>query len=97
MAEAAELSTQALAGLRRNLGEAHASPLIALRVHGRILAAQGDLAGAADALRASLAGLCSTGEDDDEARKSARELAVVLRALGDEAGAAEADAEAATV
>ncbi len=96
MAEAALLADEAFAGLRRNLGEAHASPLIALRVRGRVLAAQGGLAGAAAACRASrrasLDGLRATGDDDDEARKSARELAAVLRAQGDEAGAAAVEA-----
>ena len=67
--------------------------LKALRVHGRVLAAQGDNVGAAEALHASLAGLRAIG-NGAEARKSARELAAVLRALGDEAGAAEAEAEA---
>ena len=95
VAEASLLAEEALAGLRRNLGEAHASSLIALHVNGRVLAAQGELAGAATAFRASLEGLRATGEDDGEARKSARELAAVLRAQGDKAGAAEVEASVA--
>ena len=65
-------------------------------MRGRVLAAQGDLAGAAAACRASLDGLRATGKDGDEARKSARELAAVLRAQGDEAGAAAVEAAAAS-
>ncbi len=93
VSEAALLVDESLVGLRRNLGEAHASPLIAMRVRGRVLAAQGDLAGADAAFRASLDGLRALGKDVvDEVAKSARELAAVLRAKGDEAGAAEVEA-----
>jgi hypothetical protein len=60
-----------------------------------MVAAQGNLADAAAALHASLAAQRATGDDDYEAAKSARELAFVLRAQGNEAGAAaEAEAEA---
>ena len=89
LAEAAALEAEALAGLRRALGGAHANTLQALRVHGCVLAAQGDAAGAVEALRASIAGLRAIG-NAAEARKSARKLAASLRALGDEAGAAAA-------
>ena len=92
LAEAAALDAEALAGLRGKLGEAHLYTLGALRVHGRVLAAQGDHAGAAEALRASLAGLRTIG-NAAEARKSARELAAALLVLGDEAGAAEAESQ----
>jgi hypothetical protein len=60
-----------------------------------VLAAQGDLAGAATALRASLMGLRKPEanlQDLGELSKSARELAAALRAQGDEAGALEAEA-----
>ena len=90
--EAALFANEALAGLRRKLGKGHALTLISLRMRGRVLAAQGDLPGAAAALRASLDGLRATGEDDSEARESARELAAVLRSQGDEAGAAAVEA-----
>ena len=60
-------------------------------MRGRVRAAQGDLAGAEADLRASLEGLRRTGKDDDEARKSARERARVLRLRGNEAGAAAVD------
>ena len=82
---------EALESLRRSLSGAHSSPLIALRARGRVLAAQGDRAGAAAAFRASIDGLRATGEHM-EANVSARELADVLRAQGDEAGAAAAEA-----
>ena len=96
VAEAALLADEMLAGLRRNFyWEGHSMPLIALRVRGRVLAAQGDLAGAAAVLRASFDGLRATGKDDYEARKSARELAAVLRAQGDEVGAAAVEASVA--
>jgi hypothetical protein len=49
--------------------------------------------GATAALRASLDGF--RAQNAVEARKSARELAVVLRAQGDAAGAAEAEASVA--
>jgi len=62
-------------------------------VHGRVLAAQGDLTGATAALHASLDGLRAFNAV--EARESARELASVLRAQGDEAGAVEAEASVA--
>jgi hypothetical protein len=64
-------------------------------VRGRVLAAQGDLAGAAAACRASLDGLRAAGYYADEVTKSARELATGLRAQGDAAGAAEAEASVA--
>jgi len=95
VAKAALLADEALAGLRRRNGEAPMSSLNAMRVRGRVLAAQGNLAGAAAAIRAALDGLRATGEGDEEARKSARELAVVLRAKGDEAGAAAVEASVA--
>ncbi len=97
VAEAAPLANEALAGLRRNLGEAHASTLVALRVRGRVLTAQGDLAGAADALRASLDGfkIAAVGDAAEQAAKSARELAAVLHAQGNEAGAAAVEASVA--
>jgi hypothetical protein len=75
------LADEALAGFRRTLGEAHADTLAAVRVRGRALAAQGDLAGAAAVLRAPLDRLRATNAV--EARKLARELAAVLRAQGD--------------
>ena len=53
--------------------------------------AQGDLAGAEADVRASLEGLRRT-TFKDEMRKSALELARVLRLRGDEAGAAAIDA-----
>jgi tetratricopeptide (TPR) repeat protein len=90
LAEAALLDAEALAGLRGAMGEAHLDTLKALRVHGRVLSAQGDLAGATAALRASLDGF--RAQNAVEARKSARELAAVLRAHGDAAGADEAEA-----
>jgi hypothetical protein len=62
-------------------------------VRGRALAAQGDLAGAAALLRAPLDRLRATNAV--EARKLARELAAVLRAQGDAAGAAVAEASVA--
>lgn len=80
LVEAAAHSTEALAGSRSLLGEKHAGTLKALRVRGRVLAAHGDLAGAADACRASLDGLRIT--NTVEARRSARELAAVLSAQG---------------
>ena len=52
VAEAALLADEALAGLRRNLGESHLTTLVALRIRGRVHAAQGDFAGAAAAFRA---------------------------------------------
>ena len=64
------------------------------RKHSIIIVGTG-LAGASAALQASLDGLRATGEDDEEAAKSARELAIVLRAQGDEAGAAAAEASVA--
>ena len=65
-------------------------------MRGRVLAAQSDIAGAAAACRAWLYGLRAAGEDAaGEARKSARELAAVLRAQGDKAGAAEVEVSAA--
>jgi hypothetical protein len=97
IAEASSLAEEALAGLRTALGEAHASPLTALRVRGSVRAAQGDLCGAEADLRASLEGLRlleSSLMDKLEIGKSARELARVLRLRGDEAGAAAADAVA---
>jgi tetratricopeptide (TPR) repeat protein len=90
LAEAALLDAEALAGFHGTLGEAHLDTLKELRVHGRVLAAQGDLAGATAALRASLDGF--RAQNAVEARRSARELAAVLRALGDEKGADEAEA-----
>jgi tetratricopeptide (TPR) repeat protein len=93
LAEAALLDAEALAGLRRTLGEAHLYALQALRVHGRVLSAQGDLAGATAALRASLDGF--RAQNAVESRRSALELAAVLRAQGDEKGAEEAEASVA--
>ena len=93
IAEAADLDLWALAGLGRALGPIHPLYCSALRVHGFVLAAQGDAVGAAKALRASLEGLRSAGAPEvDEARNSARKLAAVLRSLGPDAGAAEVEA-----
>ena len=61
-------------------------------MRGRVLAAQGDLAGAEADLHASLEGLRAITVV--EARKSAQERARVLRLRGDETGAAAADAVA---
>ena len=61
-------------------------------MHGRVLAAQGDLAGAAKELRASFEGLRVINVA--EARLSALELSDVLRRRGESASADRASAEA---
>ena len=107
LAEAAELSERALAGLRQQLGETDGATLTALRARGSVLLAQGDAAGAVEATRASLAGLRNVVKNSAvkatrrngayEANKSARALAAALRAAGDRDGAARADSEAAEI
>jgi hypothetical protein len=106
VAEAAVLADEALVGLRRNLGEAHSHTLAALRVRGRVLAAQADLAGASGPggvltsggpLRASAAEAVSTAAMDKAARKAAAAAAAATATESPAAAGAEANAAAGVV
>jgi hypothetical protein len=78
--EASELAERALSGLRAQLGEDAKETLLALQVHGRALAAKGELDGAAEALRTALNGLMQLNGESAMALRCARELEVVLHA-----------------